>query len=449
MKTGWQIITDMNHECVEQEVFPSLRLLRAYELHKSETPLTGFLGFGVAITGASCYELSRMDEEARTALIKQVYTAEGANLSVGRLAIGACDYTAELYSYDDVEGDVELRHFSIERDLRYIVPMIKEILKVRPDLYLLASPWSPPYWMKTGGNMCGGAMRECFVECYADYIVKFIQAYAEQGIKIHAITPQNEPNTHQRSQMPACIWHPEIEAKYINVLHRKLRENNLDVKIWMYDHDFADVNRVMWMLDKCEGVKEKVTAAAFHYYSGTIEETLKLHRAHPDLQLHFTEAGPRLHDHYADDWCKWGIMIAKAVKCGFTSFTGWNLLLNEAGGPNIGPHPCAGLVTKHSLTGELSYSGQYKAFSHIAPHITPRSKVYALSVGEEYDLPMSKYPLINRDVEGIAIDNDDGKWVLVLINPNNEKRQTQVNFDGQWWYMELPAESISTVTIDK
>ena len=96
MKTGWQIITDMNHARMEQEVFPSLRLLRAYELHKSETPLTGFLGFGVAITGASCYELSRMDEEARTALIKQVYTAEGANLSVGRLAIGACDYTAEL-----------------------------------------------------------------------------------------------------------------------------------------------------------------------------------------------------------------------------------------------------------------------------------------------------------------------------------------------------------------
>ena len=97
------------------------------------------------------------------------------------------------------------------------------------------------------------------------------------------------PNTHQRSKMPACIWHPEIEAEYIKVLRRKLKENNLDVKIWMYDHDFADVNRVMWMLDKCEGVKECVDGAAFHYYSGTIEETLKLRRMHPDLPLHFTE----------------------------------------------------------------------------------------------------------------------------------------------------------------
>ena len=156
---GKQIITDMNHDRVEVEVFPALRLLRAYELHKSETPLTGFQGFGVAITGASCYELSRMDEDRRQALLKQVYTAEGANLSVGRLSIGACDYTAELYSYDDVEDDVELKHFSIERDMRYVVPMIKEILKVRPDLFLLASPWSPPYWMKTGGNMCGAVSK--------------------------------------------------------------------------------------------------------------------------------------------------------------------------------------------------------------------------------------------------------------------------------------------------
>jgi len=444
-----QIITDMNHDRVTVEVFPSVYLQRAYPLHMDETPLQGFLGFGVAITGASCYELSRMQPEARRTLLKKVYTKEGANLSVARLSIGASDYSAELYSYDDVDGDVALEHFSIERDLRYIVPMIREILEIRPDLHILASPWSPPGWMKTGGNLCGGAMRECFVECYAEYIVKFIKAYAAQGIPIHALTPQNEPNTHQKSLMPACIWHPEIEAEYIKVLRRKLRENGLNVKIWMYDHDFADVNRVMWMLKNCEGVRENVDGAAFHYYSGTIEETLRVRRAYPDLPLHFTEAGPRLYDHYADDWCKWGVMIAKAVKCGYSSFTGWNLMLNEMGGPNIGPHPCAGLVTQHSVTQEISYSGQYKAFAHIAPHITPKSKIYSLRVGEEYDLEMSKYPKINRPVEGFAIDNDDGKWVLVLINPNEEKRQTQVKLDGQWWYMELTGESISTVIIEK
>jgi len=446
---GLQILTDQNHERVEREVFPALMLQRAHTLRRSETPLTGFMGFGVAVTGASCYELSRMELEERATLLRRVYTAEGANMSIARLSIGASDYSAELYSYDDVENDVSLEHFSIERDMRYIVPMIQEILKIRPDLYIFASPWSPPHWMKTGGNMCGGAMRECYVECYAEYVIKFIKAYAEQGIRIRAITPQNEPNTHQKSLMPACVWHPEIEAKYIDVLRRKLRENDLDVKIWMYDHDFADVNRVMWMLDCCEGVRENVDGAAFHYYSGAIEETLRLREKYPYLPLHFTEAGPRLYDHYANDWCKWGIMISKAIKCGYSSFTGWNLMLDDMGGPNIGPHPCGGLVTQHSATRELSYSGQYKAFAHIAPYISEKSKIYPLSVGPEYDLEMSKYPKINRPIEGFAIDNDDEKWVLVSINPNEEKRQTQLCFDGQWWYVELTPESISTVMIRK
>ena len=445
---GLQILTDSSHDRVVLEVFPSIEIARATTMHMNETPLSGFLGFGVALTGSSCYEMSRMEPEARQAFIRQMYTTEGANMSVARVSIGACDYSAEIYSYDDVENDVELKHFSIDRDRRYIIPMIQEILAVRPDLHILASPWSPPYWMKTGGNMCGGAMRECFVDCYAEYVIKFIKAYEACGIHISAITPQNEPNTHQRGQMPACIWHPEIEAKYINVLHQKLRENGLNMKIWMYDHDFQDVNRVIWMLKNCGGLKEKVDGAAFHYYSGAIEETRKLKRLHPDLELHFTEAGPRLYDHYADDWCKWGVMITKALKCGYSSFTGWNLLLNEMGGPNIGPHPCAGLATQHSVTKELSYSGQYKAFSHIAPYITPESKIYTLSVGEEYDLPMSKYPKFNRPLEGFAIDNNDGKWTIVLINPDEEKHQGQVCLNGQWWYAELPAGSISTIFIE-
>lgn len=445
---GTHILTDKTHDKAQLEVFQSLPVLRANTLHLVEKPLEGFMGFGVAITGASCYQLSLMAEKERTALLQQVYGKDGLNLSVARLSIGASDYSANVYSYDDVEDDVELKHFSIAPDMEYIVPMIKEVLKVRPDLYLFASPWSPPGWMKTGGDMCGGHMRACYVECYAEYIIKFLKAYAAEGIHIRCITPQNEPNTHQRSFMPACLWHPEIEAEYIRVLRKKLKENGMDVKIWMYDHDFADHNRVLWMLKNLDGLKENVDGAAFHYYSGTIEETLKVRRAYPDVPLHFTEAGPRLYDHYGDDWCKWGIMITKAFKCGYSSFTGWNLMLNELGGPNVGPHPCGGLVTRNSVTGELSFSGQYKALDHIAKYINEKTKIYPLYVGEEYDLPMSKYPAMPRDIEGFALDNDDGKYVLVLINPNDSKTQTQIQLNGVWWYIELSPESISTITVN-
>ena len=128
-----------------------------------------FEGFGTAITGASCYELNLMPKTQRDEFLKDIYTQDGLDLSVGRVTIGSSDYSAELYSYDDVKDDKDLQHFSIEKDMAYVVPMIKEVINVKPDLMLFASPWSPPGWMKTGGLMCGGYMREKYLKCYANY----------------------------------------------------------------------------------------------------------------------------------------------------------------------------------------------------------------------------------------------------------------------------------------
>lgn len=443
-----QILTDANHCMAELEIFKSLMVPGANTLYVEKEAVEGFKGFGVAITGSSCYNLSTMKENERKDLLHKIYSKDGIGLSVGRLCIGSSDYSAELYSYDDVPFDTELKHFSIDRDKEYIIPMIKEILEVRPDLFLFASPWSPPGWMKTGENMCGGYMRDEYLECYAEYIIKYLKAYEENGIKISAITPQNEPHTQQFGFMPACVWHPETEAKFVRILKKRLKEEKLDVKVWICDHSFAYADNVLWQLDKCEGLKEDCDAVAFHYYKGTFEETIKVKKAYPDKELHFTEAGPRLYDNYGTDWCKWGIMISKAIKCGYLSFTGWNLMLNEIGGPNIGPFMCGGLVTLNTNDGELSYSGQYKAFEHIARYINKNSKIYPISVGSEYDLPMHSYPKENRDIEGFLIDNDDNKKIVVLINPNSEKRQVQFNLNGIWWYAELTPESISTIIIE-
>jgi len=443
-----QILTDKDHYMTKIEVFPSLKVSRANTLYISDKANENFGGFGVAITGSSCYNLSIMEADKRKDFLNKIYSKSGLGLSVGRISIGASDYSAEVYSYDDEPFDTELKAFSVDRDKKYIIPIIKEILEINPDIFLFASPWSPPGWMKTGGNMCGGYMREGFVECYAEYIIKFLKAYRENDIIISAITPQNEPNTHQNGRMPACIWHPEIEAKFVKALRKRLDEEKLDAEIWMHDHNFADSDRVLWQLDNCEGVKEACDAVAFHYYEGTIEETLKIKRTYPEKKLHFTEAGPRLYDNYDTDWCKWGVMISKAIKCGYSSFTGWNLMLNEMGGPNIGPFLCGGLATRNTNDGELSFSGQYKAFSHIAKYINKGSKIYPVSVGEEYDLPMSEYPKVNMNIEGFYIDNNDGKDVFVLINPNEEKRQIQFEFNNRWWYTELSPESISTVIIE-
>lgn len=445
---GIQILTDKNHDMKKFEIWPALHVQSAKTLSVSKYAVENFMGFGVAITGASCYQLSLMEPSERKEFLKQIYSKEGLGLSVGRITIASSDYSAELYSYDDVPFDEELNHFSIERDKKYIIPMIKEILEINPGLYLYASPWSPPGWMKTGGSMCGGYMRGRFVDCYADYIVKFIKAYAENGIKISAITPQNEPHTAQNGLMPACVWHPEIAAEFVKKLHAKLKENKLDVKIWIHDHNFSDAAEVLWTLKNCDNLSQSCDGVAFHYYDGTIEETSVIREEFPQLELHFTEGGPRLYDNYSTDWCKWTIMISKVLNNGYKSFTGWNLLLNEMGGPNIGPFYCGGLVTRDSATGALSYSGQYKALSHIAPYISGHSKIYPVSVSDSYDQSMFAYPKSSRKVSGFAVDNNDGKYVMVLANPNESKCQAQFEINGTFWYVELSPDSVSTIIVD-
>lgn len=447
---GKLIFTDNEYNASEYEVFESPRVFGSHLLKPSEECTSNFLGFGVAITPSSCYQLSIMEPSARKQLLKKIYSKDGIGLSVGRLCIGSSDYSPEIYTYDDVEGDRELAHFSIARDEKYVIPMIKEILEIKPDLYLFASPWSPPHWMKTGASICGGYMRNEFVDCYAEYIIKFIKAYAKHGIKISAITPQNEANTQHSSDMPCCIWHPETEAEFIRILKQKLTANALDTKIWMFDHNFNDVNRVLWSLENCSGLKDACDGVAFHYYAGTVEQTVPLKKQYPELCLHFTEGGPRLTDNYSTDWCKWGLMIVKALKAGYSSFTGWNLMLDEMGGPSVGPYTgvCGGLVTRNSQSGELDYSGQYKAFSHIAPYITKTSKIYPLYVGETLNPEISKYPKCDRAPEGVIIDSGDGRKLAVVINPNSHSIQTQIELCNKLWYVELRAESISTIIIE-
>lgn len=437
-------------EYVQKPIFPSVRMGGIHTLTPAATPVANdFIGFGVAITGSSCYNLSLMKDAERKDLLQKVYGKDGTNLSLARLSVGSSDYSAEVYSYDDVEGDVELKHFSIDRDRAYVIPMIKQILAIRPDLYLFASPWSPPGWMKTGGSLCGGHMREEFVECYAEYYVRFLKAYEAEGIHISALTPQNETETHQHGLMPACYWHPEIEAKFIKVLRKKLKENNLDVEIWMYDFNFTEAEaRVHWSLDHLEGLREAVNGVAFHYYTGAIEMTEPLRRAYPDLRCHFTEAGPRLYDNYGTDFCKWGIMISKVLQSGFGSFCGWNLMLDETGGPNIGPFFCGGLITRNYTTGELSYSGQYKTFRHIAPFVSKDARIYPMTVSQVGDC-LSKYPKKIPALWATMIQNPDGNDAYLLVNEYEDKQQVQFEIDGQYYYAELLPKSISTLVVEK
>lgn len=407
-----------------------------------------FLGVGVAITGSSCYNLSKMDTDKRRELLEFLYSKKGLDLKVARLSIGASDYSAEIYTYDDVEGDISLEHFSIERDKDYIIPIIKEILEIKPDLTIFASPWSPPAWMKTGGSIGGGFMREKYLECYAEYFVKYIKAYKNEGIKISAVTVQNETETHQNGKMPACLWHPEIEVKFTEILKSKFKENGIDTKIWCYDHNFSGVDRVDWCLEEYPEFKKSCDGVAFHYYSGNIEQTKFLKEKYPDIKLHFTEGGPRLYDNYDSDWIKWGLMLIKALNNGYSSFTGWNLMLDETGGPNVGPFFCGGLVTRNSIDNSLSFSGQYKAFRHFAD-IGPSYKISSIGFKPCNNAEMFEFPRMNLlFTDGCIAKGENGKEILYLVNPSEQKMQHQYFYNNKWWYIELLPKTLATVVFE-
>jgi len=436
-------------EYISKEVTYGASISGATTIEEAKVePNSDFIGIGVAITGSSCYNLSKMDTNERHKLLNFLYSKEGLDLKIGRLSVGASDYSAEIYTYDDVPDDVTLEHFSIERDREYIIPMIKEILAIKPDLFLFASPWSPPAWMKTGGSIGGGFMRKKYLDCYAEYFVKYIKAYEAEGIKISAVTAQNETETHQNGKMPACLWHPEIEAKFIQLLKAKFKENGIDTKIWCYDHNFSGADRVDWCLDTFPEFKEACDGVAFHYYSGSIEQTKFLKEKYQDLKLHFTEGGPRLYDNYSTDWCKWGLMVIKALSNGYSSFTGWNLMLDETGGPNVGPFFCGGLVTRNRLDNSLSYSGQYKAFRHFAD-VDDKYSIYPLRFNRNATVEMFEFPRMNLlFTEGCMVKGEGGKTILYLVNPSEQKEQLQYFYNNKWWYIELLPKTLSTIVFE-
>ncbi len=422
-----------------------VKMSGALQITSADQPLGDtFDGFGVAITASSCYELSTMPADVRREFLEKVYDKNGLALTTGRLSIASSDYSPELYSYDDVAGDISLAHFSVARDEAYVLPMLKEVLRLAPDLKLLASPWSPPGWMKTGGSMCGGCMRNQYVDVYADYFVKFLQAYEAHGIKIAAVTPQNETQASQNGTMPACVWHPDTEATFISVLRKKLTENGFQTEIWMHDHNFADWPKVLWMLQEYPQLLEDCGAVAMHYYNGFPEQMHHIRQEFPQVKLHFTEGGPRLFDNYATDWCKWGTVMTRALNMGMKSFLGWNLLLDETGGPNIGPFFCGGLATLNSQTGELSYSGQYRALDHFSRFVKPGACIYP-ATADIQGQQLFSYPKLSREVECTVAKNPDGSTVLHIVNGAEGKAQLQYAYGGQLWYIEALPNTLNTV----
>lgn len=391
------------------------------------------LGFGAAFTDSSCYLLGRMETAQRQALMDEFFGPHGLRLSVGRTSIGCSDYSRNAYTYDDSTApDPSLKDFSIDHDRAYILPTLRDAMRINPEMFFFSTPWSPPAWMKAGNSLLGGSMHKQYFAAYAQYFVKFIEAYKAAGVPIGAVTSQNEPDTDQDGRMPAAAWGQEYEVAFIaEFLGPALRNASLDTKIWLLDHNYNLWGRAEDELSDPR-VFELVDGVAWHGYVGTPDAMTRVHDAFPDKHAYWTEGGPFVDaPDYTTDWAKWSGTYAGVLKNWARCIVGWNFVLDEKGEPNIGPFTCGGVVTLDSKTRKLTRSGQYWAFAHYSKAIRRGARLLATSA----NLP---------GVEHVAFANPEGDYVLVLTN-QGEAREIDCSFEGKSLHLTLPRDSVITL----
>ncbi len=294
-----------------------------------------FYGFGGAMTEASAYCYSLLPENKKKQFMEDYFS--NINYSLCRLSIGSCDFSIKSYSYAKKH---DLSDFSIEHDQKYLIPFIKDALKVNPNLKFLASPWSPPKFMKNTKMLTlGGKLLNKYKQTYADYLVKYLKAYEQEGIKIDFMTIQNETNA-----MPiweSCLYNPQDEVDFlINYLYPTFQENNIKTKILIYDHNKEKLlNRALAEFSNPKAL-EAASGIAFHWYSGNHFDNISLCRQiFPDKLLFHTEGcfsfnpSQDFENQYAHDICE-------DLNHGTNGYIDWNILLDSTGGPNHKKNYC-------------------------------------------------------------------------------------------------------------
>jgi len=399
------------------------------------------LGFGAALTDSACILLGRMDEEAREALLKEIYSPQEGNFSVGRVCVGASDYADTPYSFAPVPDDMEMKHFDASHDDAAILPVLRTCRKYNPDLYLFASPWSPPGWMKTSGRLQSGWMREKYIDAFALYYLKFLRYYEKAGVKLNGLTPQNETETDQLGKMPACLWHPEIETRFAMKMRRLLDDNGFkELKIWLLDHNLIMWRRAVFQMDD-KAVKDACAGIAWHPYDGHPEMISWFRDKHPECENHWTEGGVLPIDLATGFRKRYSIGdiaagFIQAINNGCQSVTVWNLALDPAGYPNIGPFNCAGTVEISRDGKSVRRSDEYYTLLHFSRYI----KRGALRL-------VLEHKALPRNFEAAGFVNPDNSRVIFVANTESYDSDLILRDNSKDILLRIPRESVNTILL--
>ncbi len=392
-------------------------------------------GFGYTLTGGSASLINQMTDTKKNELINELF-GKGDNsiaLSYVRLSMGASDLDATVFSYNDLpvgETDINQTKFTINPDKTHLIPILKKILAINPTIKIIATPWSPPIWMKDINSSIGGSLKLEYYNSYANYFVKYIQAMKAEGITIHAITPQNEP-LHPGNN-PSMSMTSEQQRDFIkNSLGPAFSNASITTKIIVFDHNLNRIDYPTTIYNDPEASKY-VDGAAFHLYEGEISAMGTLHNNFPSKNLYFTEQWTDSQGQFSGDlkWHVKNVIIGSARNWSKVALA-WNL----ANDPNMQPHTpggctrCLGAIT---ISGSnYSRNVAYYNIAHASKFVPDGSvRIESNNIG---------------NIQNVAFLRPDGKKAMITLNETDNAYTFNLKYNGKWASITIDANSVATL----
>ncbi|MBL7702516.1 MAG: glucosylceramidase [Ferruginibacter sp.] len=398
----------------------------------SATSYQSIDGFGYTLTGGSAYQINRMDAASRAALLNELFSTSAMGISYLRVSIGASDLSAEVFSYNDMPvgmTDPTLANFSLSKDTVDVIPVLKEILAINPNIKIMGSPWSPPVWMKSNGSSIGGSLLTVYYGAYAKYFVKYIQAMQAKGIRIDAVTIQNEPQ--HGGNNPSMLMSATEQANFIkNNLGPEFATAGITTKIIVWDHNCDNPNYPISVLNDA-AAKQFIDGSAFHLYAGDISALSAVKTAHPDRNLYFTEQWTGASGSFDGD-LKWHI---KNVIIG--SMRNWSKIAlewNLASDATYGPHTPGGCT---ECKGALMVNGT----------LVQRNVGYYIIAHASKFVPAGSVRIQSNlitNLPNVAFKTPAGKKVLIVVNESGVAEGFNIGYKGKYVFTSLNAGAVAT-----
>lgn len=389
-------------------------------------------GFGYTLTGGSVEVINQLTPAKKQELLNDLFSNSGIAVSYLRISIGASDLSSEVFTYNDIpsgQTDPTLSQFSLSKDLA-LIQMLKDILAINPNIKILATPWTAPVWMKTNGNTIGGNLKTEYYTTYAQYFVKYIQAMKAQGIKIDAITPQNEP-LHPGNNPSMYMSSTEQAAFIKNGLGPAFRTANINTKIITYDHNCDNPAYPLAILND-PAANPYVDGSAFHLYAGDISALSNVHNLFPNKNIYFTEQWTSSLGGFSGDldWHMKNVIIGSMRNWSKNALE-WNVANNASFGPHTpgGCTQCKGAITVTNNSG-YDKNVAYYIIAHASKFVPANSQRIASTQA--------------NNLSTVAFKTPAGKAVLIVQNSSSSNQTFTIKYNQQTAPVSISGSSTVT-----